>query len=56
MVAKHIIQTKFIAPKSDDLIRHRPYAVLERQRKLEKGGIRDCKRNPQKGSRKETPG
>ena len=36
VVAKHIIQTKFIAPKERPYQTENLYAVLERQRKLEK--------------------
>ena len=36
VVAKHIIQTKFIAPKERPYQTQNLYAVLERQRKLEK--------------------
>ena len=54
VVAKHIIQTKFIAPKERPYQTQNLYAVLERQRKLEKEVSAIVKRTDKKdaGSRR----
>ena len=52
VVAKHIIQTKFIAPKERPYQTQNLYAVLERQRKLEKEVSAIAKGTHKKGSGK----
>ena len=52
VVAKHIIQTKFIAPKERPYQTQNLYAVLERQRKLEKEVSAIAKGTYKKGSGK----
>ena len=52
VVAKHIIQTKFIAPKERAYQTQNLYAVLERQRKLEKEVSAIAKGTYKKGSGK----
>ena len=52
VVAKHIIQTKFIAPKERPYQTQNLYAVLERQRKLEKEVSEIAKGTYKKGSGK----
>ena len=54
-VVKNIIQTKFVRPKERPYQTQNLYAVLERQRKLEKGGISDCQRNQPKAAHREKP-
>ena len=52
VVAKHIIQTKFIAPKERPYQTQNLYAVLERQRKMEKEVSAIAKETHKKGSGK----
>ena len=52
VVAKHIIQTKFIAPKERPYQTQNLYAALERQRKLEKEVSAIAKGTYKKGSGK----
>ena len=52
VVAKHIIQTKFIVPKERPYQTQNLYAVLERQRKLEKEVSAIAKGTYKKGSGK----
>ena len=52
VIAKHIIQTKFIAPKERPYQTQNLYAVLERQRKLEKEVSAIAKGTYKKGSGK----
>ena len=52
VVAKHIIQTKFIAPKERPYQTQNLYAVLERQRKLETEVAAIAKGTYKKGSGK----
>ena len=52
VVMKHIIQTKFIAPKERPYQTQNLYAVLERQRKLEKEVSAIAKGTHKKGSGK----
>ena len=52
VVAKHIIQTKFIAPKERPYQTQNLYAVLERQRNLEKEVSAIAKGTHKKGSGK----
>ena len=47
VIVKNIIQTRFIRPKERPYRTENLYAVLERQRKLEKGGISDCQKDRQ---------
>ena len=50
VIAKHIIQTTFIRPKERPYRTENLYAVLERQRKLEKEVSAIVKDNTQKGA------
>ena len=48
VVVRNVIQTKFTRPKERPYRTENLYAVLEKQRKLRKGGISDCQKDKQK--------
>ena len=48
VVVRNVVQTKFTRPKERPYRTENLYAVLEKQRKLEKGGISDCQKDKQK--------
>ena len=48
VVVRNVVQTKFTRPKERPYRTENLYAVLEKQRKLRKGGISDCQKDKQK--------